>query len=117
MGNMHVGQSAIRTDGHDKVTGRALYVDDVRPDHCLYAATVRSPVAKGRFLGLEFDPAFDWSQVTVCTADDIPGENVVALMTDDQPVLVVEHIRHVEESLSRWSQRPLETWHSLQSNT
>ena len=45
--NMHVGQSAIRTDGHDKVTGRALYVDDVRPDHCLYAATVRSPIAKG----------------------------------------------------------------------
>ena len=98
--NMHVGQSAIRTDGHDKVTGRALYVDDVRPDHCLYAATVRSPVAKGRFLGLEFDPAFDWSQVTVCTADDIPGENVVALMTDDQPVLVVEHIRHVEEPVA-----------------
>jgi len=97
---MHVGESAIRTDGHAKVTGRALYVDDVRPEDCLYGATVRSPVARGRLLGIRQDPQFDWSDITICTAADIPGENVVALMTDDQPVLAVDELRHVTEPVA-----------------
>ena len=85
---MHIGENIIRADGHAKVTGRALYVDDVRPEDCLYGATVRAPCARGRLVGLKKDPLFDWSDITVCTATDIPGENVVALMTDDQPVLI-----------------------------
>ena len=60
----------------------AIYVDDVRPDHCLYAATVRSPVAKGRFLGLEFDLP-DWSATGTSAQRMISQRNVVALMTDD----------------------------------
>ena len=97
---MHIGQGIVRRDGRSKVTGAALYVDDVRPENCLYGATVRSAVAKGRILGLEKDPSFDWSDITICTADDIPGENVVALMTDDQPVLAVDRIRHVAEPVA-----------------
>ena len=72
----------------------------MRPDDCLYGATVRSPVARGRFLGLKQDPDFDWSDVIIATADDIPGENVVALMTDDQPVLVADELRHVTEPVA-----------------
>jgi len=33
-------------------------------------------------------PAFDWSQVVVATAADIPGRNVILLIEDDQPALV-----------------------------
>ena len=29
---------------------------------------------EGRILGLEKDPSFDWSDITICTADDIPGK-------------------------------------------
>ena len=97
---MAIGQDIIRADGPAKVTGVALYVDDVRPEGCLYGATVRSPVARGVLKGLRKDPAFDWSDVTVCTAQDVPGENVVALMTDDQPVLAAGELRHVEEPVA-----------------
>ncbi|MCB9529333.1 MAG: xanthine dehydrogenase family protein [Myxococcales bacterium] len=97
---MHIGLGLARADGPAKVTGAALYVDDVRPEGCLYGATVRSPIAHGKLLGLRRDPGFDWSGVTVCTADDIPGENVVALMTDDQPVLARGVIRHVAEPVA-----------------
>lgn len=96
----HIGSGFVRADGPAKVTGAALYVDDVRPDDCLYGATVRSPVARGRFKGLRKDPAFDWSDVVIATADDIPGENVVALMTDDQPVLAHDELRHVTEPVA-----------------
>ncbi len=97
---MAIGQDIIRADGPAKVTGAALYVDDVRPEGCLYGATVRSPIARGVLQDLRRDPDFDWTDVTVCTAADIPGENVVALMTDDQPVLADREIRHVAEPVA-----------------
>ncbi|MCB9534959.1 MAG: xanthine dehydrogenase family protein [Myxococcales bacterium] len=97
---MHIGRDIVRIDGHAKVTGAARYVDDVRPDDCLYAATVRSTIAHGRIVSIDQDPAFDWSDVTLATAKDVPGENVVALMTDDQPVLADGVVRHVAEPVA-----------------
>jgi xanthine dehydrogenase molybdopterin-binding subunit B len=34
------------------------------------------------------------------TAADIPGENIVSLITDDQPVLVEDEIRHQAEPVA-----------------
>lgn len=99
-GNNPVGVSVLRNDGVAKVTGRATYVDDMLPDGCLYGATVRATEAHARLLGIDRDPDFDWTGVTVATARDIPGENVVHLMTDDQPVLVDQIIRHVTEPVA-----------------
>lgn len=95
-----IGQRIPRTDGWAKVTGAAVYVDDVRPEGCWYGATVRSSRPRARVLSIERDPDFDWSDVVLLTADDIPGENVVALMTDDQPVLAGAEIRHVAEAVA-----------------
>ena len=89
-----------RTDGLAKVTGGAVYVDDVRPDGCWYGATVRATRARGRILKLERDGGFDWTDVVVVTANDIPGENVIALMTDDQPALAAAEVRHVMEPIA-----------------
>src|SRR6266849_4215409 len=58
-------------------------------------------VPKGRIRSNTLDPAFEWGRVTVVTADDIPGENVVQLIRDDQPVLARKdgEIRHREEPI------------------
>lgn len=97
---MSIGQPILRSDGVAKVTGAAQYVDDVRPEGCLYGFTVRSERAHAKILKIERDPAFDWSGITLVTAKDIPGENVVALMTDDQPVLADGVTRHVAEAVA-----------------
>ncbi|MFZ5475830.1 MAG: xanthine dehydrogenase family protein molybdopterin-binding subunit [Myxococcota bacterium] len=97
---MTIGTSIPRADGRAKVTGQALYVDDMRPEGCLYGATVRAPHAHARIRRITLDPAFDWDGVTVVTADDIPGENVVALITDDQPALARDVVRHVTEPVA-----------------
>jgi CO/xanthine dehydrogenase Mo-binding subunit len=88
-------------DGPAKVTGKALYVDDLRAPGLLHGATLRSTVPRGRLLAILPDPAFDWSGLTVITAADIP-HNVVALIEDDQPVLVPVggEIRHRSEALA-----------------
>ena len=96
-----IGQSVPRREGVAKVTGAAKYTDDLVFVGAWYGKTVRSTIPAGRLRSITLDPAFDWSQVVVVTADDIPGENVVHLIRDDQPVLarVGGDIRHKEEPI------------------
>jgi CO/xanthine dehydrogenase Mo-binding subunit len=78
----------LRREGPDKLTGAAKYADDLVFPGAWFGATIRSTDAHARFLGIDLDPAFDWSKVVVVTAADIPGDNIVSLISDDQPVLV-----------------------------
>ncbi|MFO0592997.1 MAG: xanthine dehydrogenase family protein molybdopterin-binding subunit [Polyangiaceae bacterium] len=92
-----VGRSVPRSDGAAKVLGDAKYVDDLPhlPGE-IHGATVRSTVPRGVLKGVRFDPSFDWSDVTIVRADDVPV-NVVALIAEDQPVLAARHINHAYE--------------------
>ncbi len=92
-----IGCSVPRKEGRDKVTGASRYVDDISFDGMLYGATVRSSVARGRIQGIEFDPRIPWPEFTVVTAADIPGQNCVALLIEDQPCLADKFINHPEE--------------------
>lgn len=93
-----IGQSVLRREAHAKVTGEALYVDDVVPPAMIHGVTVRSACARGRIRGVAFDPGagIPWDEITVVTAADVP-HNVVALINDDQPVLADGVINHPEE--------------------
>ncbi len=92
-----IGRSVLRKEGRAKVTGQALYVDDVTPAGTLHGVTVRSPVARGRIKAIHFDPSIPWDEYTVVTAADIPGANVVKLIADDQPYLASSMVNHPEE--------------------
>ncbi len=95
-----VGRSVPRREGADKVTGRARYTDDIAVPGAWYGKTVRSTIPRGTIRSITLDPAvFDWSRVVVVTADDIPGDNVVQLIRDDQPALAHREIRHREEPI------------------
>jgi CO/xanthine dehydrogenase Mo-binding subunit len=90
----------VRREGFEKLTGAALFTDDLVVPGAWYGATVRSTEPHARLLGIDLDPAFDWSRVVVVTAADIPGDNVVASIALDQPALVVDEIRHVAEAVA-----------------
>ncbi|MGH2380365.1 MAG: xanthine dehydrogenase family protein molybdopterin-binding subunit, partial [Candidatus Limnocylindria bacterium] len=89
----------LRREGPAKLTGTALYADDLVVPGAWFGGTVRSTQPHARLLGIDLDEAFDWKGVVVVTADDIPGENIVSLIDDDQPVLVPVggEIRHQAE--------------------
>ena len=88
----------FRREGPAKLTGKALYTDDIVVPGAWYGATIRSTEARA-FDALELDPDFDWSKVVIVTAADIPGENIVSSIKDDQPILVPigGEIRHAAE--------------------
>jgi CO/xanthine dehydrogenase Mo-binding subunit len=95
-----VGRSVLRKEGRAKVTGQAMYVDDVAPAGVLHGVTVRSPIARGRIRSIAFDPAIPWDEFVVVTAADIPGANVVKLILDDQPFLARDVVNHREEPIA-----------------
>ena len=99
-----VGKSIPRKEGRKKVTGQALYVDDLKFDGMLHGVTVRSSVPRGRIKNISFDqPAasvgrvIPWDEFIIVTAKDIPGENYVALIVNDQPYLADKVVNHPEE--------------------
>ena len=81
----------LRREGPAKLTGEAKYADDLVFPGAWYGATIRSTEARARLVAIDIDrddASFDWSGVVVVTAADIPGDNIVSLISDDQPVLV-----------------------------
>jgi CO/xanthine dehydrogenase Mo-binding subunit len=99
MGGPQIGRSVLRKEGRAKVTGQALYLDDVAPAGLLHGVTVRSPIARGRIKSIAFDPAVAWDEFVVVTAADIPGRNRVKLIADDQPYLASDVVNHPEEPI------------------
>ncbi len=92
-----IGHSVPRHDGHDKVTGAARYIDDLRFPGMLYGRTIRSSIPCGRIRSVRCD--FDPSGFTIVDYRDIPGRNVVALIADDQPCLAEREVRHAAEPI------------------
>ncbi len=93
-------RSVPRVDAVPKVLGLARFTDDLVVPGAWHGCTVRATVPHARLLGIERDPGFDWSRVVVLTAADIPGDNVIHLMADDQPVLAADEIQHFGEPVA-----------------
>src|SRR5918996_391023 len=94
-----VGKRVPRKEGRKKVTGQALYVDDLSFPEMLHGATVRSPVARGRIKNISFEGDIPWDEFTIVTAKDVPGANYVALILNDQPYLASDFVNHPEEPI------------------
>ncbi|MBI2777262.1 MAG: xanthine dehydrogenase family protein [Chloroflexi bacterium] len=107
----------LRREGPAKLTGAAKYADDLVFPGAWYGATIRSTEPRARLLAIELDPDVDWSKVVVVTAADIPGENLVSAIKEDQPVLVPVggEIRHHAEPVALLAAADRETIRALRS--
>ena len=79
-------------DAASHTRGQSQYVDDVPPPaDLLHAAVFTSPVAHGKIVQLNTKKALDSEGVVaVLTARDIPGENQVGPLMQDEPLLAEE---------------------------
>jgi CO/xanthine dehydrogenase Mo-binding subunit len=98
-----VGKPVPRKEGRKKVTGQALYIDDLTFPGMLHGATVRSSVPRGRIREISFEGDIPWSEFTIVTAKEIRelklGKNYVALILNDQPYLADGVVNHPEEAI------------------
>ncbi len=98
-----VGHTHTRHDGIDKVTGAAIYTDDLVFDGMLYAKVRRAMIPHGFLTKLDILKAKELEGVVaVLTAEDIPGERNHGLVIFDWPVMVGigERVRYVGDALA-----------------
>lgn len=96
-----IGAPVLRSDAVDKVRGEARFIDDFAFPGMLYGRVIRSSEPHARLAGLDLtevenDPAV----VCTVTADDVPGENVVHVIYDDQPALADGIVRYIGEPIA-----------------
>jgi xanthine dehydrogenase D subunit len=96
-----VGARLPRTDGAAKVSGAFAYSSDLRIDHMLFGATLRSPHAAARIRSIDTTAACAISGVrAVLTHEDVPGDRLVGSVIPDQPVLAIDRVRHHGEPVA-----------------
>jgi xanthine dehydrogenase molybdenum-binding subunit len=98
-----IGQVVKRPEAIDKVTGKAVYSDDISFPDMLFGATLRAGLPHGRVISLDTSAAKALAGVqAVLTADDIPGRVNHGLVIYDWPALVGvdEKVRYVGDAIA-----------------
>lgn len=96
-----VGQSCLRPDAPEKLTGRAKYIDDLTFAGMLHCVVVRSPYAKAKILSIDCTAARAMPGVwAVATWKDIPGNNFVALVKNDLPLLAQDSVEYAAQAVA-----------------
>ena len=89
-----------RVDARGKTTGETKFLTDLSVELMLHATPVYSQVAYGELLGIdisqvEHDPDF----IAFFSAADIPGENQVGVIFEDQPLMADKIVRYIGDSV------------------
>ncbi len=89
-------------DAASHVRGESQYVSDIpQPAELYHAAVFSSPVAHGKILELTTSEARKMKGViTVLTAKDIPGENQVGPLIQDEPLLAEKHVHFIGQPVA-----------------
>ena len=71
------------------VRGESVFLDDLpAPEGCLEAAALGSTIAAGELVSLDASRALEHPDVlAVLTASDIPGENQIGTIIQDEPLV------------------------------
>jgi xanthine dehydrogenase molybdenum-binding subunit len=106
-----VGHTHLRPDAVEKVTGAALYTDDLKFEGMLHAKVRRAMIPHGILKRLDISKAKALPGVAaVLTADDIPAEKNHGLVIYDWPVMVGvgERVRYVGDAIALVAAETLE---------
>ena len=101
--NRVIGQIQIRPDAVEKVTGKAIFTDDLKFDEMLFAAAKRAGVPHAILRHLDISKAQALpGVVSILTAQDIPGDTNHGLVIPDWPSIVGvgERVRYVGDTLA-----------------
>ena len=95
-----IGQSVVRGEGPDKVTGKSLYAADVTLPGMLWGKALRSPFPHARIVSIDTEQAMAVPGVhAVITAADLP-DSLVGRRLRDLPVLARDVVRFVGEKVA-----------------
>ena len=95
-----IGQSVVRGEGPEKVTGKSIYAADVSLPGMLWGKALRSPFPHARIVSIDTEQAKAVPGVhAVITAADLP-DSLVGRRLRDLPVLARDVVRFVGEKVA-----------------
>ena len=92
-----ISTSVQKMDADDKISGRALYVDDYSFDNLYHAKTLRSTKAKAKIKNIHIPELPD--DYFVVDRFDVPHSNVVKMIFEDWPVFANDTVNYVGEPI------------------
>jgi xanthine dehydrogenase molybdenum-binding subunit len=96
-----VGKPLVRPDGLDKVTGKAIYTDDLTFPGMLHAATLRAVHPHAHINSIDTAAARALAGVrAVLTVNDIPGKHNHGLVIQDWPALADGKVRYIGDPVA-----------------
>ncbi len=89
-------------DSFRHVRGESIFVDDLcLPSSALHGAVFFSQVAHGKILNINYDEAkTSEGVVAIFTYKDIPGENQIGGIIQDESLLAVDHVQFIGEPIA-----------------
>lgn len=98
--NQSIGKRLQRVDARDKLTGKTRFTTDVKITNSYYAAPVYSQVPHGILKHIDTSAVRNDNEfVAFFDANDIPGENQVGVIIEDQPLIASKHVRYIGDSV------------------
>jgi len=92
-----ISKSIKKTDGEEKISGKAKYVADIKIEGMLHAITVRSKISSGYITNIDV-PELPEGYFTV-SVKDIPGKNIVKIIYQDQPIFTESKVTYIGEPI------------------
>jgi 4-hydroxybenzoyl-CoA reductase subunit alpha len=96
-----VGKPLPKVDAASKVTGRAIYADDMLPPRTLHCRILRSPHPHARIVSIDASAARRIPGVlAVITGEDLPIKFGILPVTQDERALEHEKVRYVGDPIA-----------------
>lgn len=92
-----ISTSVIKKDHEVKMSGKAIYIADFKPEGMLYATMVRSTISYGKIIKIKL-PVLPQGYESV-SAEDVPGVNLLKVITSEQPIFANEIVRFKGEPI------------------
>ena len=97
----YVGAPLPQVDAYAKVTGRALYADDIMLPRMLYGRLLRSPHPHARIVSIETSRALALPGVlAVITGEDLPQRFGILPSSQDEYALAIDKVRYVGDPVA-----------------
>lgn len=95
-----VGKSVFRVDAFEKVTGQAVFCDDIKLPRMLCSKLLRSPLPHARILRIDTSKAERVPGVkAILTGKDVPKKRF-GITVFDQTVLAIDLVRYIGEPVA-----------------
>jgi len=97
----YVGAPLPQVDAYAKVTGRAIYADDIILPRMLYGRLLRSPHPHARIVSIETSRALALPGVlAVITGEDLPQRFGILPSSQDEYALAIDKVRYVGDPVA-----------------